>query len=78
MPTWLAYIPAVGFEAVGRVVHFQPPLTVSRVNALTSRVEYKSDKIQKGLGFTPKIGWREGLRRTVAWYKQERMIAAHK
>ena len=78
MPILLAYILAGGFEIAGRVAHFSAPLTVSRVKALTSRIAYRSDKIRKRLGFAPKVGWREGLRRTVAWYKREDMIVANK
>ncbi|MHC4464494.1 MAG: NAD-dependent epimerase/dehydratase family protein [Planctomycetota bacterium] len=74
LPTWLAYTLAVGFEVAGRVAHFSPPLTVSRVRALTNRSMYNSNKLREELGFKPSVGWREGLRRTVEWYKRNKLL----
>ena len=42
------------------------PLTAARVDALTRRVAYPSDKIMQTLGFRFAIGWRNGLREMVA------------
>ena len=74
LPTWLAYILAGGIQMAGKVARFSPPLTVSRVKALRNRVVYSSNKIQKELGFSPTVGWREGLRRTIAWYKKNSFL----
>jgi nucleoside-diphosphate-sugar epimerase len=74
IPVWLAYGTALGFEAAGRFAHFSPPLTVSRVKALTSQVVYSSDKLHTELGFSPSVGWREGLRRTIEWCKQSNLL----
>ena len=74
LPTWLAYTLALGFEAAGKVANFSPPLTVGRVKALTNRVVYSSDKLRLELGFNPAVGWREGLHRTVEWYKQNKLL----
>lgn len=75
LPTWLAYTLARGFEVAGRLAHFSPPLTMSRVRALTNRGVYSSDKLRRELGFSPPVGWREGLRRTVEWYKRNGSLA---
>jgi len=74
LPSWLAYTLAAGFEVAGRVANFSPPLTVSRVRAVTSRVVYSSEKLRKELGFSPVVGWREGLRRTLEWYKGQGVL----
>jgi nucleoside-diphosphate-sugar epimerase len=74
VPTWLAYTIAIGFEMAAKLTHFSPPLTVGRVRALTSRVVYSSDKLREELGFSPPIGWREGLRRTLEWYNRNRLL----
>jgi nucleoside-diphosphate-sugar epimerase len=74
IPSLLAYILAGGFEIAGRVAHFSPPLTLDLVRALTNRSVYKGEKIRKELGFTPLVGWREGLRRTIAWYRQNKLL----
>ena len=74
LPAWLAYAGAIGLEGASRLTHFSPPLTVSRVKALTTRVVYSSGKVQKELGFSPEVGWREGLRRTLEWYWEDGLL----
>jgi nucleoside-diphosphate-sugar epimerase len=74
LPTWFAYTLAAGFEVAGRVANFSPPLTVSRVRALTNRSMYSSNKLREELGFKPAVGWREGLRRTVEWYRRNKLL----
>jgi nucleoside-diphosphate-sugar epimerase len=74
LPTWLAYILAGGFQMAGKVARLSPPLTVGRVKALRNRVVYSSDKIRKELGFSPTVGWREGLRRTIEWYRKNKLL----
>ncbi|NIM97413.1 MAG: NAD-dependent epimerase/dehydratase family protein [candidate division Zixibacteria bacterium] len=74
LPVWFGYAVALCLEMTGKLAHFSPPLTVSRVRALTNRATYSSEKLCKGLGFRPAFGWREGLRRTIEWYKQNKLL----
>lgn len=62
------------FELAGRLARVQPPLTVARVRALTTRDLYSPARL-RGLGITPRVGLREGLRRTVAWYREQGLLA---
>jgi nucleoside-diphosphate-sugar epimerase len=75
LPTWLAYILAMGLEVAGKVANFSPPLTVSRVRALTSRAVYSSGKLREELSSSPAVGWREGLRRTLEWYRRNKLLS---
>lgn len=74
LPIWFGYAAAAAFEITGKLARFSPPLTVSRVRALTNRVVYSSDKLRLELGFSPAVGWRGGLRRTVEWYEQNKLL----
>jgi len=74
LPAWLGYAGGVAFEMAGKVAQFSPPLTVSRVRALTNRSMYSSNKLREELGFKPAVGWREGLRRTVEWYRRNTLL----
>jgi nucleoside-diphosphate-sugar epimerase len=74
LPAWLAYAAAIGLEGASRLTHFSPPLTVSRIRALTNRVVYSSGKARTELGFRPEVGWREGLRRTLEWYRENGLL----
>ena len=57
---WIAFL-------AERVIR-NSPLTVSRARALSNRTLYRSKRSVE-LGWSPPIGFREGLRRTVAWYR---------
>ena len=74
LPTWLAYTLAAAFEITGKLASFSPSLTVSRVRALANRWMYSSKKLREELGYEPDVGWREGLRRTVEWYKRNKLL----
>ncbi len=49
-----------------------PPLTPYRVEAVAYDFDFSIEKAQKLLGFSPAVGWREGLARTVAAYLAEK------
>jgi len=70
IPLWVAYGVAWSMDLLNRAFGLSLPLTVDKVRALTSKKVYSAEKIAQELGFRPSIGWREGLRRTVAWYEQ--------
>jgi UDP-glucose 4-epimerase len=44
---------------------FHPPRAGDVRHSLASL-----DRVRAGLGYEPRIGWREGLARTVAWYRE--------
>ena len=48
-----------------------PPLTPYRVEQLAHDYHFSIAKAQAMLGYVPAVGWREGLRRTVAAYRQD-------
>lgn len=49
-----------------------PPLTPYRVEHVAYDFDFSIEKAQKLLGYSPAVGWREGLARTVAAYREER------
>jgi len=57
-----------GFLGIRR----DPPLTPHRVEHVAYDFDFSIEKAQKMLGFSPAVGWREGLARTVAAYRAER------
>ncbi len=56
LPVWLGYAGAMAFEMAGKLARFSPPLTVSRVRALTNRSIYGSQKLRADVGFRPTFG----------------------
>lgn len=53
----------------------QPPmLTRGRVNMFYDNIEYSTQKAQKLLSFNNEYSLEQGIRRTVAWYKEHNLI----
>lgn len=76
VPRAAAYAAAAGMQVLGGALGFSSPLTVDRVKAVTLGCLYSPQRIQRELGFRPPIGLREGLRRTVEWYRANGILPA--
>jgi nucleoside-diphosphate-sugar epimerase len=74
IPRPLAYLIAANLQIISRIAGFSPLLTVNRVRALTNPTLYSAEKIRKELGFIPPLGFREGLRRTIQWYRDNGIL----
>jgi len=48
----------------------EPPLTRYRARLLAHDLVFRSDRARRVLGYAPRVGIEEGLRRTVAWYRR--------
>lgn len=71
IPYSLAYFVAVLMEFFGKLFgkKERPLLTTYTVKNLGSRLRFSIAKAEKELGWTPKISYREGFRRTMDWLK---------
>jgi nucleoside-diphosphate-sugar epimerase len=69
LPRPAAYALATLLEAAGAAAGRAVPLTRARVRALSTRTEFRSIRIGAALGWAPAVGYRDGLRRTVAAYR---------
>ena len=60
-------------EAIGRLFRTRKPPFVTRYAAwlLGRSTYYSTEKAQNELGWRPRIGYEEGIRRTVDWYLSE-------
>jgi nucleoside-diphosphate-sugar epimerase len=61
---------ARGLEIVGRVANRSVMLTREKANMLLMDWICSSDDTRRQLEWQPKVGWKEGVRRTVQWYRQ--------
>jgi len=69
IPLLVANIAAVLFEWGTKVVNYEPLLTISRVKFFTENRAFSCRKAGNELGYVPRIGFKEGVRRTVRWYR---------
>lgn len=74
----IPHYPVWPVVAVGHVVEkacrpfgITPPIFPRRVDWYRQNRAFKIDKAKRDLGYQPKIGIDEGLRRTAEWYRQE-------
>ena len=69
IPVWAAYTGA-GLMEIGRRFGLPAPLTITRVHTLTCRHRYLGDRFQQVYPAFKTIGFIEGLKRTVEWYRR--------
>jgi len=69
MPLWAAYGVAVALGGVTACVGVRSPLTVQKIRAATSRLEYSPLRLRELVPDWPFYGWREGIRRTISAYR---------
>ena len=70
VPVWAAYALAAGLTIANRIIGTPAPLTPSRVRALTSDCVFSGDKLRREAGIAFPFGYRKGLERTIAWYRE--------
>ena len=73
-PVWPFWIAGAVCEAVCSPLGIEPPLYRRRVDFFTKSRAFDIGRARRELGYAPRIGVREGARRTLAWYRQEGWI----
>jgi nucleoside-diphosphate-sugar epimerase len=59
------------FEKICKPFHINPPIFPRRVDWYRQNRAFKIDKAKRELGYKPRVGLDEGLRKTAEWYKKE-------
>lgn len=63
-------------EDICRPLGLKPPIYRRRVDFFTNNRLYDIRKAERTLGYRPRIGLAEGLRRTAEWYRSKGMLGA--
>jgi nucleoside-diphosphate-sugar epimerase len=74
VPRPLAWVGAAGLEAAGRLTGRAAPLSRTGVAFFSENRRSTYAKAQRELGYTPQVELREGVERSVAWYRGEGLI----
>jgi dihydroflavonol-4-reductase len=74
LPVWPVWVAGAVCEAICRPIGVEPPLYRRRVDFFTKSRAFRIDRARRELGFAPAVGLRDGIRRTLAWYKQQGWI----
>jgi nucleoside-diphosphate-sugar epimerase len=70
LPTWMAYGAAMLFRWLLGMGEASAPLTASRIDFLTHSRVYSCERARRDLQFTPQVGLNDGIRYTIAWYRE--------
>jgi 2-alkyl-3-oxoalkanoate reductase len=75
-PIWPVVAAGHVCEKICRPFRITPPIFPRRVDWYRQNRAFKIDKAKRDLGYRPRIGIDEGLRRTAEWYRQEGLLPA--
>ena len=70
-PLWPVIVAGHVCEKICRPLRITPPIFPRRVDWYRQNRAFKIDKARRDLGYSPRVGLDEGLRRTAEWYRQE-------
>jgi dihydroflavonol-4-reductase len=74
LPVWPFRLAGAACEAVCAPLKIEPPLYRRRVDFFTKSRAFDIGRARAELGYDPRVGLREGIRRTLAWYRSENWI----
>ena len=69
LPVWPFWLAGAACEAACAPFGIEPPLYRRRVDFFTKSRSFDIARARRELGYDPKVGLREGIRRTLAWYR---------
>ncbi len=80
-PVKVPHYPVLPLVATGHVLEFvckpfkiTPPIFPRRVDWYRQNRAFRIDRAKKDLGYVPRVGIDEGLRRTAEWYRKEGLL----
>jgi nucleoside-diphosphate-sugar epimerase len=69
LPVWPVWTAGALCEALCRPLGIEPPLYRRRVDFFTKSRAFDITRARTEIGFAPRVGLRDGIRRTLAWYR---------
>ena len=69
LPVWPFWIAGAACEAACVPLRIEPPLYRRRVDFFTKSRAFDITRARHELGYSPAVGLREGIRRTLEWYR---------
>jgi len=70
LPVWPVWLAGAACEAVCVPLGIEPPLYRRRVDFFTKSRAFDISRARAELGFDPKVGLDDGIRRTLGWYRE--------
>ena len=70
LPVWPFWLAGAACETICRPFGIEPPIYRRRVDFFTKSRAFDSARARAEIGYAPKVGLREGIGRTLAWYRE--------
>jgi nucleoside-diphosphate-sugar epimerase len=70
LPVWPFWVAGAACEAVCVPLGIEPPIYRRRVDFFTKSRAFDISRAREELGYAPQVNLREGIRRTLTWYKE--------
>jgi len=70
LPVWPVWMAGAACEAICAPFGIEPPLYRRRVDFFTKSRAFDISRARAEIGYAPQIGLREGIRRTIGWYRE--------
>ena len=70
LPVWPFWIAGAVCEAICVPLGIEPPIYRRRVDFFTKSRAFDITRARAEIGYTPRVGLREGIARTLAWYRE--------
>jgi len=76
IPTWFAKLTAQSMEFLYRLlaINKEPLVTLDKIDIMCRDRAFDFKRAKEDLRFAPKVGYEEGIERTVAWLKAAKLI----
>jgi nucleoside-diphosphate-sugar epimerase len=71
LPVWPFWVAGAACEAMCAPFGVEPPIFRRRVDFFTKSRAFDITRARTEIGFAPRVGLREGTRRTLEWYRAE-------
>jgi nucleoside-diphosphate-sugar epimerase len=71
LPVWPFWTAGAVCEAICGPLGIEPPIFRRRVDFFTKSRAFDTTRARAEIGFAPRVGLREGIRRTLDWYRTE-------
>lgn len=74
LPVWPLWMAGAVCEAVCVPLRIEPPIYRRRVDFFTKSRAFDIARARAELGYAPRVALRDGIRRTLAWYREQEWL----
>jgi nucleoside-diphosphate-sugar epimerase len=74
LPVWPVWLAGALCEGLCRPLGIEPPIYRRRVDFFTKSRAFDISRARREIGFSPAVSLREGIGRTLEWYREQRWI----